>query len=86
MAQASPAAAPLLVAGGLRHAWHAGPAWGAPLVRSQVEARSWDAVCKEQLQAGAGAGSWLQQCAVFQELALLSSEQEVLQSFSPLTW
>lgn len=74
---------PLLIAGGLRHAWHAGPGWGHALVQSQVDPMTWAGFFKEQLQAGAG--SWLQQHTVLQGLALRGCEQEVLQSFSPLT-
>lgn len=81
-----PQLSPLLSAGGLRHAWHAGPGWGHALVQPQVEAMTWADFFKEQLQAGAGVGSRLHQDAEFQGLALLRCEQEVLQSFSPLIW
>lgn len=63
-----------------------GQAVGQALVQPQVQPMTWAAFFKEQLQAGARAGSWRQQHTVFQGLALLRCEQEVLQSFSPLTW
>lgn len=48
--------------------------WGHALVQFQVEPMTWAVFLKEQLRAGAGAGSWLQQYTVFQGLALLRCE------------